>query len=146
MLTLLSHPHLNVSGNLHVGGTLSKSAGSFQIDHPLDPRHKYLQHSFVESPDMLDTYNGVATLNARGMADVQLPPYFEALNRDFRYLLTPMGNFAPVYVAKEVEGNRFRIAGGKPGMRVSWQVTGVRHDRYANQHRIPVELKKDDQR
>lgn len=47
--------------------------------------------------------------------------------------------FAQVYVAKKVEGNRFKIAGGTPGLEISWQVTGVRHDAYANVHRIPVE-------
>jgi hypothetical protein len=33
----------------------------------------------------------------------------------------------------------FRIAGGKPGGEVSWQVTGTRHDAWADAHRIPVE-------
>src|SRR6185369_14408176 len=32
-----------------------------------------------------------------------------------------------------------RIAGSTPGMKVSWQLTGVRQDAYANAHRIPVE-------
>jgi hypothetical protein len=38
------------NGNVFVYGTLSKGGGSFKIDHPLDPEHKYLSHSFVESP------------------------------------------------------------------------------------------------
>ena len=42
--------------------------------------------------------------------------------------------------------NRFKIAGGKPGGKVSWQVTGVRHDAYANAHRIPVEEDKGNKR
>jgi len=129
--------HLN--RDLHVGGTLYKAAGSFRIDHPLDPERKYLQHSFVESPDMLDVYNGVATLDRTGKAEVELPEYFQALNRDFRYQLTPIGNYAPLYVAREVAHNTFAIAGGRPGQRVSWQVTGIRHDSYANSHRIQVE-------
>ena len=29
-------------------GTLRKSQGAFEIDHPLDPANKYLEHSFVE--------------------------------------------------------------------------------------------------
>ena len=32
--------------------------------------------------------------------------------------------------------------GGAPGMEVSWQVTGIRKDAYANAHRIPVEEQK----
>jgi hypothetical protein len=68
-----------------------------------------------------------------------LPNWFEALNQEFRYQLTCVGGYAPVYVAEEVRTNRFKIAGGKSGMRISWQVTGIRHDAYADAHRIPVE-------
>jgi hypothetical protein len=42
-------------------------------------------------------------------------------------------------VAEEVSVNRFKIAGGRPGGKVSWQVTGIRQDAYANANRIPVE-------
>ena len=127
------------SGNLTVNGKVTKGSGSFKIDHPLDPEHKYLSHSFVESPDMMDVYNGVARLDAKGEAWVSLPDYFEALNGDFRYQLTAIGAPAPhLYIAREVSQNRFKIAGGRANGRVSWQVTGVRHDPYANAHRIPV--------
>ena len=127
---------------LRVPGNMSKGAGSFRIDHPLDPAHEYLYHSFVESPDMMNIYNGSVTTDQHGLATVTLPDYFEALNRDFRYQLTPVGQFAQAIVAEKVKGNRFVIQTDKPGVEVSWQVTGVRHDDYANQHRIPVEEKK----
>jgi hypothetical protein len=130
-------------GDVAVTGTLSKTAGSFKIDHPLDPARKYLSHSFVESPDMMNIYDGVAELDGSGEAWVGLPEYFEALNRDFRYHLTCIGGFAKVYVAEELAGNRFKIAGGFPGTKVSWQVTGIRQDAYAKAHRIPVETPKD---
>ncbi|GAA4371596.1 hypothetical protein [Hymenobacter koreensis] len=132
------------NGSVQVVGNLSKGGGSFKIDHPLDPENKYLYHSFVESPDMLNVYNGNVTLDARGEAEVLLPEWFEALNRDFRYQLTPIGAPGPnLYVGAEVQGNRFRIAGGAPGGRVSWQVTGIRHDKFAEQNRIPVEEAKE---
>jgi hypothetical protein len=124
-------------GNVHVTGTLSKAAGGFQIEHPLDPT-KLLNHSFVESPDMMNVYTGVATLDENGEATVQMPDWFEALNQDFTYQLTPMGQFAQVYIAQEIEDNQFMIAGGIPGMKVSWQVTGIRHDAYAEANRILV--------
>jgi hypothetical protein len=73
---------------------------------------------------------------------VELPDYFEVLNRDFRYQLTCIGGFAPVYIAEEISGNSFRIAGGTDGMKVSWQVTGIRHDPFANANRIKVEEEK----
>jgi hypothetical protein len=132
-------------GNVAVQGTLVKSAGSFRIDHPLDPEHKLLSHSFVESPDMMNVYNGVADLDASGRATIDLPDYFEALNRDFRYQLTAIGGAAPdLHVAKEVKGNGFAIAGGTPNGRVSWQVTGIRQDDYAKAHPIVVEEDKDE--
>jgi len=130
---------LTVPGNVNVGGTLTKHSGTFRIDHPLDPANEYLSHSFVESPDMMNIYNGSVTTDRRGMATVILPAYFEALNRDFRYQLTPVGQFAQAFVAEKVKGNRFVIKTSKPGVEVSWQVTGVRHDEWANQHRVQVE-------
>jgi len=129
-------------GHVKVTGSVFKAGGSFKIDHPLDPENKYLYHSFVESPDMKNIYDGIAMLDESGEAWVKLPDRFEALNRDFRYQLTCIGGFAPVYIAEEISGNRFKIAGGKPGMKVSWQVTGIRYDPYAEAHRIPVEENK----
>jgi hypothetical protein len=130
-------------GDVHVTGNLTKGSGSFKIDHPLDPADKYLYHSFVESPDMKNIYDGVATLDENGSAVISLPDWFEALNRDFRYQLTSIGTPQPgLYVAREVESNAFAISGGAPGARVSWQVTGTRHDAYAEAHRIPIEEEK----
>jgi hypothetical protein len=130
------------SGKVNITGTLTKAGGAFIIDHPLDPANKYLSHSFVESPDMKNIYDGIAVLDADGRADVDLPDWFQALNRDFRYQLTCIGGFAPVYVAEEMHDNRFQIAGGAPGQKISWQVTGIRQDAYANAHRIVVEENK----
>jgi hypothetical protein len=130
------------SGNVNVTGTLSKGGGSFKIDHPLDPANKYLYHSFVESPDMMNVYNGNIVLDSAGEAVVVLPEWFETLNRDFRYQLTCIGGFAPVYIAEEISGNQFKIGGGKSGLKVSWQVTGIRHDAFAEANRIPVEVDK----
>ncbi|HVG92718.1 MAG TPA: hypothetical protein VNB54_14585, partial [Alphaproteobacteria bacterium] len=84
-------------------------------------------------------YDGVAVLDKKGQAEVILPDWFGALNRDFRYQLSCIGQSARVYISQEVQNHRFKIAGGKPGLRVSWQVTGTRHDPYANENRIPVE-------
>jgi hypothetical protein len=100
----------------------------FRIDHPLDPANKYLSHASVESPDLKTFYDGIAELDINGEAVVELPGWFEALNKDFRYQLTGIGGFAPIYIAEEITNNRFKIAGGNPGMKVCWQVTSVRHD------------------
>jgi hypothetical protein len=129
-------------GSVRVVGTLFKTAGAFQIEHPLDPAHKYLQHSFVESPDMKNVYDGNVTTDAKGFAVVKLPAYFQALNRDFRYQLTSLSGLQEVAVAKKISHNRFTIQSQKPHSEISWQVTGIRHDPYANAHRIRVVVPK----
>jgi hypothetical protein len=78
---------------------------------------------------------------------IELPSYFEALNRDFRYQLTVIGQFAQAIVTEEVRDNHFSLRTDKPNVRVSWQVTGIRQDAWANAHRVEVEqAKPDDER
>ena len=129
-------------GNVSITGSLSKGGGGFLIDHPLDPENRYLQHSFVKSPDMLNVYNGNVTTDRHGEASVRLPDYFEALNHDFRYQLTAIGQFAQAIVDKELMDNQFTIKTDRPHVKVSWQVTGVRRDNWAAANRIGVEPEK----
>jgi trimeric autotransporter adhesin len=129
-------------GDVVVTGKLSNSSGGFLIDHPLDPASKFLSHSFVESPDMKNVYDGVVMLDTNGEAAVDLPEWFEILNTDFRYQLTCIGSYAPVYISQEIKTNSFRIAGGLPNIKVSWQVTGIRQDAWASAHRIQAEEEK----
>jgi trimeric autotransporter adhesin len=135
----------NFVGDVNVEGTLFKSSGAFKIDHPLDPENKYLIHSFVESPDMKNVYDGVVTTDGTGYATVALPDWFEALNRDFRYQLTVVGpQFSQAIVASEIVSNHFTIRTDHPGVKVSWQVTGILQDQWANAHRLPTEVEKDE--
>ncbi|MCC7029926.1 MAG: hypothetical protein IT257_06440 [Chitinophagaceae bacterium] len=129
-------------GKLNVSGMLSKGGGTFRIDHPLDPTNKYLYHSFVESPDMMNVYNGNVTSNANGEAIVNLPAYFEAENKDFKYQLTVIGKDSRVYISEEINNNTFKIKTSEPNTKVSWQVTGVRQDPFANAHRVVAEVDK----
>ncbi len=130
---------VTVLGNFSVGGSKA-----FQIDHPLDPANRYLYHFAQESPEVQNVYNGVVTLDADGTALVTLPEYFSALNSGvFRYQLTAIGVPMPnLYVARKIESNSFEIAGGAPGMEVSWEVTAVRNDPYLRDHAIQAEVDK----
>jgi len=123
-------------------GTLSKTGGSFTIDHPVDPYNKILNHYFIEGPEMRNLYDGEVILDASGRATVHLPDYFSTLNRKPRIQLTGVGT-SDVYVAEDIKGNTF-VIGGKPGTKVYWQVTGERADVSAEAIRrmMPVEQPK----
>jgi hypothetical protein len=135
------------AGRAHVTSTLSKGAGTFKIDHPLDPENKYLYHSFVESPDMMNIYNGNVITDHNGYATITMPDWFDALNRDFRYQLTVVDesddfNFILVKVVRRMQDGQFSIRTSHPHTEVSWQVTGIRQDAFAEANRIQVEVDK----
>jgi trimeric autotransporter adhesin len=91
---------------------------------------------------MMNIYNGNVLTDDAALAVVELPEWFEALNRDFRCQLTVVDDgphFAHAKVASGVSDNRFTIRTSMPRTMVSWQITGIRHDRWANENRIPVE-------
>lgn len=137
-----------LNGNVTVVGTVAKNGGAFKIDHPLDPANKFLYHSFVESPDMLNIYNGNAVTDAAGRATITMPDWFTALNRDFRYQLTVIGggnesSFPQVRILRKLDAKgTFTILSSEPGIEVSWMVTGIRQDAWANANRIPTEVAK----
>ena len=134
---------VNMRATLDITGTISKGSGSFVIDHPLDPANKLLYHSFVESPDVKNIYDGVVKLDEKGEAAVELPGYFESLNSDFRYQYTAISVAAPnLHIKEEITNNTFIIAGGPPNARVSWQVTGIRQDPYILANPIVTEVEK----
>ncbi len=125
---------IDVNGNVVTSG-----AGAVRLDDPRDPSNRSITHTFVGSSEMKNIYDGVAVLGASGTVTVVLPDWFDVLNRDFRYQLTALGTpQAGLFVSREIIGNSFTIAGGVPGARVSWQVTGVRKDRWAQDHPVAV--------
>jgi hypothetical protein len=129
------------SGTLYAT-TVTGGTKPFTLDHPLDPANKILRHSSIESPDMMNIYNGNITTDANGDCIVIMPDYFEALNGDFKYQLTVIGTFAQAIIGSEIKDNQFTIKTNQPNVKVSWQVTGVRHDAVANKYRIVVEENK----
>jgi hypothetical protein len=129
---------------VYAGGRLGASGTkSFQIDHPLRPETHFLNHFCIEAPEPYNLYRGTVTLDAQGEAWVQLPDYFEAINRDASYHLTPIGAAMPnLHVAVEIQGNRFKIAGGAPFKKVSWEVKAVRNDPWVQQYGYQTEQEK----
>ncbi len=117
----------------------------FTIDHPTDPENKMLKHFSIESDEVLNVYRGTTVFDVNGEADVNLPDYFASINVNYSYQLTAVGAAMPnLYVAEEVSGNTFKVAGGITGKKVSWTVFANRNDAYvkANPERIKPEVNK----
>lgn len=134
----------NFTGNVAVSGGLDvQGSKNFRIDHPLAPASRWLYHAAVESDEVLNQYSGTVVLDADGAATVLLPAWFGAVNSDVRYQLTPIGAPAPsLHVAEEIAGNRFGIAGGPAGCKVSWQITARRSDPFLEAHPFAAERDK----
>jgi len=131
------------TGNVSVSGTLTAGTKDFKIDHPLDPANKYLVHASVESSEMMNIYTGNVVTDAQGEARVQLPEWFDVLNTDIRYQLTVIGQFAQAIVSSEVQTHEFAIRSSVPNVKVSWLITGLRHDAFAKANPLIVEQEKE---
>ena len=117
------------------GDMAASGTKPFVIDHPLDPANKFLKHFALESPEVLNLYRGNVTLDNNGEAVVTLPDYFESINNtNYSYNLTPIGQQANLYIKSEIANKQFAIAGGVPGMKVSWMVTSERNDPFLQQN------------
>ncbi len=106
---------------------------SFRIDHPFDPLNKYLLHYAAEGPVPQNIYNGITATDANGYAWIELPDYFEEINKDFRYSLTALDDsddFVLAKVTQRISGNRFQIRTSKANIDVSWEIKGTRNDVY----------------
>jgi hypothetical protein len=133
---------LDINGEVHCNKITTPTGKGFKIDHPLDPENRNLYHWCVESPDIMNIYNGNVTTDVDGKATVVLPEYFEALNGDFRYQLTVIGKASLATVEREIENNTFTIRTDMPDVKVSWQVTGRRQDPAIRANPLPVEEEK----
>lgn len=91
---------LNSGGRtLGICGTLSKTAGSFQISHP-DPvktEAKDLWHSFVESPTAGDNLYRFEVEVENGQATIDLPDYYKHLNKNDQVWVNAKNHFGRAY-------------------------------------------------
>ena len=92
---------------------------------------------------MMLVYKGRAELNG-GEALVELPDYFDALNRDdsIEYNLTPINSLCKLGVKEEMNGNQFKVFGDED-CEFSWIVYSVRDDAYARNNPLVVEEDKE---
>lgn len=131
-----SYGNFYTTGNATVEGSLNvMGTKNFRITHPNDT-NKYLVHAAIESNEVLNQYSGNVITDGQGYATVTLPDYFDQINKDFRYVLTVVGQtFAQAIVYQEIDyHNQFVIKTNEPNIKVSWQVIAKRNDAYMQSH------------
>jgi hypothetical protein len=86
-------------------------------------------------------------LDINGLATIKMPDYFESINTNFSYQLTPVGASFQPYIAQELKNGVF-VIGGNPNGKVSWMVLAERNDPYYIKmpHKKEVEMIKPDGR
>jgi hypothetical protein len=146
-----SEPSGGAGHAVYASGTLAATGTkSFQIDHPLSPETHYLNHFCTEGPEPLQRLLGARSITGRATAKpwVQLPPYFESINRDFRYQLTVIDGsdeFVLAKVVRKIQNNQFVIRTSKPFVEVSWRVEAVRNDLWVQRYGFQTEQEKEDE-
>jgi len=110
-------------------GTVSKTAGSFDIAHPSKGGDWRLRHSFIEGPTCDNIYRGTATISG-GSVTVDLDTVsnmtdgtWEALNTNPWSMVASSGNA----VTWSLSGKTLTI-NGPDGAVCSWMVIGERKD------------------
>ena len=130
-------------GDVHIDGTLTNPAPIIQMDHPDAPADRYFQRAPVAAFELLSTISGNTVTGADGRVTVKVPLLFARYHTDVRYQLTPLGHSTDLHVAVELDGRgRFVIAADQYGLRVSWQLTGVRSDPAALRQPLRVDATK----
>ena len=129
---------INQNGDTIFASSVSKSSGSFRIDHPLPEKSEThnLIHSFVESPFADNIYRGVAELT-EGAVHINIDSYvgmtegtFSALNGNPQLFIQNETGWEPL--KGEVIDNVLHIQcrDETSADRVSWMVVAERQDKH----------------
>jgi len=105
--TALTNSLINQVGTVvNVNGSIKATTKSFKIDHPLDPKNKYLEHGSLEGPEHGIYQRGTAS--GYKEVEVLMPDYFVALCEDnYSIQITSRIN-AHLYVSKSNK-NGFKV-------------------------------------
>jgi hypothetical protein len=128
----------NFDGSVFVQGALSKSSGSFKIDHPLPAKTEThnLVHSFIEGPQADNIYRGKVAL-VDGSATVNIDDVagmtdgtFAVLNREVQCFTSNETGWTAV--RGSVSGNILTIEAQDASCTdtISWMVIGERQDKH----------------
>lgn len=146
---------VTINGDLAITGTLSKGAGTFKIDHPLDD-DKSLLHGFIEGPEYGLLYRGKVRLeNGKALVDIDkavgmTPGTFAALAMNPTVYLQNLTGFSAIRPL-EFDGAAFGIIAQDPECsdEISWLVCAERKDKFVMESdttdkdgRLVIETKK----
>lgn len=139
-MRLSSGGNLTVDNNFFANGDIDCAGDKdFKIDHPAKEGY-WLRHVTVESNDRVLLYKGRAKTKNKS-ATIELPDYFEILNKDFDYNLTPIGSLARLGIKTEVKDNKFEVMSDED-CEFSWVVYGIRNDKHSQDNPYQTEIKK----
>jgi hypothetical protein len=106
------------TGNFSVGGALSKSSGSFRIQHPEPGKEaKELWHSFVESPTAGDNlYRFITEADSHNATIcLPLPSYWTYLNENPQVWVSAANSFGRAFGYVNEEDNCIYVRCEEPG-------------------------------
>jgi len=111
---------------------LNAATKNFTIRHP-DKDEYYLKHSAVETPtagDNIYRYN-INISNDELKKVIELPDYFNSLNKNEQIFVVPVGHFGSAY--GEIEKNKLTVISEKKG-EYNVLIIGTRKDKDANEN------------
>jgi hypothetical protein len=137
--------YFNVATGTVRAGSTSHGESLTDVESGLLP----LARSTASSLHSWGVAGGLTVTAATGQPGVTVAPgaaldAVEALNEQFTYHLTVLGEIGAATITQPVQENGFRIRSDRPGAEVCWLLLGVRRDPWATAHRIQVEEDKED--
>ena len=109
---------------LTVTGTVSATAKSFNIPHPLY-KDKRLVHGSLEGPEHGLYIRGTIETEEKGCL-IELPEYWSAMCEDYTVQLTPHGAYT-VYI-KEKQKDKVMIECSEENYKFDYYIVGARTD------------------
>jgi hypothetical protein len=119
-----SATQLDVTGDVNVTGTISATAKSFNIPHPLY-KDKRLVHGSLEGPEHAIYVRGTIETEEKGCL-VELPEYWSAMCEDYTVQLTPHGPYT-VYIKEKLK-DKVMIECSQKKFKFDYYIVGARTD------------------
>ena len=114
-------------------GSLSKSSGTFTIDHPNPEKEAThnLKHSFVESPTAGDNiYRFEIEIEEDLQGEIILPEYYRYLNTNSQVWVNPVDNLGRAFGLVNLSATKVKITASDPG-KYNVLVVATRKDKAA---------------